>query len=96
MTTASELIAQLNAADETPDGPDWVSIWSDQDSVVTPPESARLEGALNLTVQSICAGAAVTHADLVAQPLVHEIVLAQLQAGDPVELGPDDCTRLGG
>lgn len=55
-----------------------------------------MDGALNLTVQSVCAGAAVTHADLVTQPLVQAIVLAQLQAGDPVELGPDDCARLGG
>jgi triacylglycerol esterase/lipase EstA (alpha/beta hydrolase family) len=96
MTTSSALLAQLNADDETPDGADWVSVWTTEDTVVTPPESAHLEGALNLTVQSICADAAVSHADLPVLPLVHEIVLAQLGTGDPVELGPTDCARLGG
>ena len=35
-------------------GPRVVSIWTTQDDVVLPPDSARLAGALNLTVQSVC------------------------------------------
>jgi triacylglycerol lipase len=96
MATSSPLLEQLNAGDETPDGPEWISVWTTQDTVVTPPESARLEGALNLTVQSVCADAQVSHTDLPVLPLVQEIVLAQLGAGEPVELGPADCARLGG
>jgi triacylglycerol lipase len=95
MTTDSELLAGLNAGDETPDGPTWVSIWTTQDGTVTPPESARLDGALNLTVQSVCADAQVGHGGLPREPLVQEMVMAELAAGDPVELGPDDCARLG-
>ncbi len=96
LAPGSELLAGLNAGDETPAGPTWVSLWTVQDETVTPPESARLEGALNLTVQSVCAQAQVGHGDLPRDPLVQEMVVAQLAPGDPVELGPADCARLGG
>jgi len=92
----SELLAGLNAGDETPEGPSWVSIWTTQDRTVTPPESARLSGALELPVQSVCAGARVQHGDLPRDRLVQQMVLAELAAGEPVELGPADCARLNG
>ncbi|MGY1737795.1 esterase/lipase family protein [Geodermatophilus sp. SYSU D00684] len=96
LATDSELLAGLNADDETPAGPTWVSVWTTQDATVTPPDSARLDGALNLTVQSVCAQAQVGHGDLPRDPLVQAIVLAELAPGDPVPLGPADCARLGG
>jgi hypothetical protein len=73
-----------------------VSIWTAQDETVTPPESARLDGALNLPVQSVCAGAQVAHGDLPRHPLVQQLVVAELAAGAPVALGAADCARLGG
>jgi triacylglycerol esterase/lipase EstA (alpha/beta hydrolase family) len=94
MASDSALLAELNAGDETPEGPTWVSIWTTQDQTVTPPESAQLDGALNLPVQSICADAQIGHGDLPRSPLVQQMVLAELAAGDPVELGPEDCTEL--
>jgi triacylglycerol lipase len=94
MTQDSDLLAQLNAGDETPDGPTWVSIWTTQDETVTPPDSAHLDGAVNLTVQSVCADAQVSHGGLPGTPLVQEIVVAELAAGAPPELGPADCARL--
>ena len=96
MTTGSPLLARLNAGDETPEGPAWVSIWTEQDQTVTPPESARLEGAIELSVQSVCAGARVSHGDLPRDPLVQAMVLEQLGVAAPAALGPDDCARLGG
>jgi triacylglycerol lipase len=96
LATDSELIAGLNAGDETPEGPTWVSIWTTQDETVTPADSARLDGAVNLTVQSVCPQARVGHGDLPRDPLVQRMVLAELAAGDPVPLGPQDCARLGG
>jgi len=92
----SDLLSRLNAGDETPDGPTWVSIWTTQDHTVTPPDSARLEGALNLPVQSVCAQARIGHGDLPRDPLVQAMVLAQLAPGEPVPLDADDCARLGG
>ena len=96
MATDSDLLAGLNADDETPEGPTWVSIWTEQDETVTPPDSARLEGALNLPVQSVCARAQLGHGDLPRDPIVVEMVLAELAAGEPVPLDADDCAGLGG
>ncbi|SDX94600.1 Triacylglycerol esterase/lipase EstA, alpha/beta hydrolase fold [Modestobacter sp. DSM 44400] len=94
LTTDSGLLARLNAGDETPAGPTWVSLWSTADQTVTPPESARLDGAVELPVQSVCADSRVAHGQLPADPVVQGIVLAELAAGPPVELGPADCARL--
>jgi triacylglycerol esterase/lipase EstA (alpha/beta hydrolase family) len=96
MSSDSDLLAALNGGDETPEGPTWVSIWTTQDETVTPPESARLAGALNLTVQSVCADARVGHGELPRDPLVQQMVVAELAAGEPVDLGPQDCARLSG
>ena len=94
LTTDSGLLARLNAGDETPTGPTWVSVWSTADQTVTPPDSARLDGALDLTVQSVCADSRVAHGQLPDDPVVQGIVLAELAAGPPVQLGPADCARL--
>jgi triacylglycerol lipase len=94
--TASDLLARLNAGDETPTGPTWVSIWSEDDRTVTPPDSARLDGALNIPVQSVCPGAEVSHGDLPGDPSVQAIVLDELAAGDPQPLTQADCARTAG
>jgi triacylglycerol esterase/lipase EstA (alpha/beta hydrolase family) len=96
MASNSDLLAALNRGDETPVGPTWVSIWTTQDETVTPPDSARLAGAVNLPVQSVCPAARVGHGDLPRDPLVQQMVLAELAAGPPVELGSEDCARLSG
>jgi triacylglycerol lipase len=96
LTTGSELLAQLNADDETPAGPTWVSVWTTTDETVTPPDSAQLAGALDLSVQSVCADARVGHGQLPTDALVQAIVLAELAAGPPAALGPDDCAQLRG
>ena len=94
LTTASDLLARLNAGDETPAGPTWVSVWTTADETVTPPDSARLQGALDLPVQSVCADSRVGHGQLPTDPLVQGIVLAELAAGPPVQLTAADCARL--
>ena len=80
--------------DETPAGPSWVSVWTTADTTVDPPDSARLEGAVDLTVQSVCADSRVAHGQLPSDALVQGIVLAELAAGPPPELGAADCARL--
>jgi len=96
LATDSPLLTRLNAADETPEGPTWVSVWTTRDRTVTPPESARLEGALNLPVQSVCPDTRVSHGQLPTDPLVQQIILTELARGDPVPLDTADCARLGG
>ncbi len=90
----SRLLSDLNGGDETPDGPTYVSIWTTNDQVVDPPDSARLAGALNLTVQSICAGAKVSHSQLPANTVVEGMVVAELAAGPAVPLSAGDCARF--
>ena len=52
----SELLRRLNARDETPAGPAWVTLRSTADQVVTPVDSAALDGALDVAVQDLCPG----------------------------------------
>jgi len=89
----SELLARLNR-DETPDGPAWVSVWTTQDQVVTPPDSARLDGAVNIPVQGVCPDAVVGHSELPTSRLVQALVLAALAPTPPVAPAPADCARL--
>jgi triacylglycerol esterase/lipase EstA (alpha/beta hydrolase family) len=94
LTTDSPLLARLNAGDETPAGPTWVSVWTTADEVVSPPDSASLAGAVDLSVQSVCPDSRVAHGQLPSDPLVQGIVLSELAAGPPVRLGAPDCARL--
>ena len=96
LATDSELLTRLNAGDETPAGPTWVSIWTTQDETVTPPDSARLAGALDVPVQSVCPDAQVSHGELPRSPLVQAMVEVELDRGAPVPLGTADCARLRG
>jgi pimeloyl-ACP methyl ester carboxylesterase len=61
--------------------PAWLSLWTEQDRTVTPPASARLEGALSLSVQSVCPALKVEHSQLPANPVVVRIVLAAIGPG---------------
>jgi len=88
----SELIRQLNAGDETPSGPTWVSMWSEADHVVFPPESASVDGAVDFSLQSVCAGVGdVAHGDLPSNPTVAGLVLVELGAGPPRLPAAADC-----
>lgn len=90
----SDLLRALNAGDETPAGPVWVSVWSTADDVVTPPTTAELDGALNVSVQSICADSGVAHGDLPDDPVVTGVVELALGTSEPVAPTPADCAQL--
>ncbi len=87
----SELLRKLNAGDETPAGPVWVSIWTTDDQVVVPPSSADLDGALGFTIQSVCPRAVVSHADLPRTPSVIAAVTRELAVAEPAVPGPEIC-----
>jgi triacylglycerol lipase len=90
----SDLLSRLNAGDETPAGPQWVSIWTTVDEVVVPPDSARLAGATNIEVQDVCQGSTVAHGQLPRDPVVQGMVLAELGAGPVRAFSTSDCVRL--
>ncbi|HJV13137.1 MAG TPA: alpha/beta fold hydrolase [Propionibacteriaceae bacterium] len=79
----SELLRRLNAGDETPTGPLWVTIRSRNDQVVTPVDSAALSGALNIVVQDACPGSPAAHGDLPRNPVVLAALASVLGAGAP-------------
>jgi triacylglycerol lipase len=70
----------LDGIDEEslPDGLPWLSIWTRDDETVQPPDSARLDGAVNLAIQSICPGSRVSHSALPTDPAVTAVVLDAL------------------
>jgi triacylglycerol lipase len=74
----SDFLSSLNAGDETPPGPEWVSIWTTDDRTVVPADSASIKGALDFSVQSVCAAAHVEHGELPSDPLVIAMTLAEL------------------
>ena len=79
----SALLRALNAGDETPDGPAWVTVRSDRDEVVTPTSSAALAGALNLRIQDACPAARTPHGGLPADPVVLAALDTVLGVGPP-------------
>lgn len=86
----SDLLSRLNEDDETPAGPEWISVWSESDRTVTPPSTASLSGALAVTVQSICPEATTGHAQLPASPVIMAALPAVLGRGAPTAPRPAD------
>jgi triacylglycerol lipase len=75
----SGLLAGLHvAANPVPRGLLWLSLWSSNDVVVTPPTSAQLPGAVNAPVQSVCPSLTVSHLQLPSNPEVTAMVLGAL------------------
>lgn len=79
----SALLRRLNAQDETPAGPLWVTLRSTSDQVVTPVQSAALDGALDVVVQDLCPAARTAHGDLPTDPVTLALVGAALDTGPP-------------
>jgi triacylglycerol lipase len=94
LVPGSPLLEELNGEDETPDGPQWLALWTEQDEVVTPPESARLEGAVNVELQDLCPGVRVGHGELPTAPLVRALVLDALSAGPLSSPPATACTAV--
>jgi triacylglycerol lipase len=74
--------------------PPWLSLWTTEDHVVQPPDSARLPGAVNVPLQSICPGASIGHGQLPTDPLVVGIVLRTLRSTALATPHPSDCHSL--
>jgi len=91
MVVDSDLVRHLNAGDETPDGPRWVTVRTEGDRTVTPSESAELSGALNIVIQDVCPGSTATHAGLPSDPVVLATVDSALGAGPPTRPSGVTC-----
>lgn len=83
LVPASDLLRRLNAGDETPAGPDWVTIRSTSDQVVTPVSSAALDGAVNIVIQDVCPGSTDGHPELPDSPVTRAAITSALGVSPP-------------
>jgi Glycosyltransferase family 87 len=74
--------------------PPWLSLWTTDDQVVQPPDSARLPGAVNVPLQSVCPGVNIQHGQLPSNPLVIGIVLRALASPHLSAPSSADCRAL--
>ncbi|MDP9441960.1 MAG: lipase, partial [Actinomycetota bacterium] len=89
LAPGSALLGRLNRDDETPPGPRWISIWTRDDQVVSPPSSARLSGALDISLQDLCPGRRVAHGQLPSDAAVQALVLDAIAVELPTR--PQRC-----
>ena len=89
LTTDSELLARLNAGDETPDGPTWVSVWTTADTTSSPrrsPPSSTVPWSCR--VQDVCADSRWSRtASCPPTRWCRASCWPKLAPGPPVELG---------
>jgi pimeloyl-ACP methyl ester carboxylesterase len=88
--------ALLTGLDASPASarPPWLSLWTDDDQTVQPPDSARLGGAVNVPLQSVCPQAVISHSQLPTSPLVDGIILRALAAGRVTAPARGECAAL--
>jgi hypothetical protein len=90
LVPGSKLLTRLDAP-TGPARPSWLSLWSTGDTTVTPPDSARLPGALNVPIQSVCPAVQVSHSQLPTNPAVTAMVLQALGSGPVRVPTASDC-----
>ena len=90
LVPGSALLTSLDVSDAA-GLPPWLSVWTADDQTVIPPDSARLAGAIDLSVQSLCPAARITHSQLPASPIVTAIVLQALHPGPLRQPSPVSC-----
>jgi triacylglycerol esterase/lipase EstA (alpha/beta hydrolase family) len=78
----------LQRLDDAAPGPRWVSVWTRDDRISTPPRTAVLDGALSIAVQDVCPGARVEHGMLPRTEFVVDLVVMALDAADPLVSAP--------
>jgi triacylglycerol lipase len=81
--------ALLNSFARDPVSVPWLSLWTENDQTVRPPDSARLDGAINVALQELCPGVHIEHSDLPTHPLTTALVLEALTQA-PMS-GPARC-----
>lgn len=72
----------------------WLSVWTQNDETVTPPDSAALPGTTAVRLQSVCDGVQVSHSQLPSSRAVVGMVLRSLGTAPLPRLTDDDCSSL--
>jgi triacylglycerol lipase len=92
LAPGSALLDQLQRSAQP--RPPWLSLWSTDDQTVQPPDSARLSGAVNVPLQSVCPGVDIQHSQLPTDPLVVGLVLRALATDHITAPTAADCATL--
>jgi triacylglycerol lipase len=79
LAPGSDLLKRLDGT-SLPNGLPWLSVWTENDETVQPPDSARLDGAVNVPLQGLCPDARVSHGQLPTDPRVTALVLRGVAA----------------
>jgi triacylglycerol lipase len=94
MVPGTSILSSLDAAVPARTGVQWLSMWTTHDEVVIPADSARFDGALNISLQSVCADDTIDHIALPADPLVAALTLRGLSTTAVAIPTRGDCTAL--
>jgi triacylglycerol esterase/lipase EstA (alpha/beta hydrolase family) len=86
----SSLLDSLNVASAA-GLPRWLSLWTTDDQVVSPPTSARLPGAIDVPVQSVCPAVSISHSQLPTNPDVTAMVLQAISTAPLGQPTSADC-----
>jgi len=89
LAPGSPVLAPIGGAAGLP----WLSIWTEDDQTVTPPDSARLPGAINVSLQQLCPGARLAHGQLPTDSRVIALVLTGLDQATLT--APAECPKEG-
>jgi triacylglycerol lipase len=89
LVPGSNLLAGLAAG--VPARLPWLSLWTTDDKTVTPPASARLAGAIDVPIQSVCPRQRLSHSQLPTSPVVAAMVIRAIGPGPIVHPGSADC-----
>ena len=89
LVPGSNLLAGLTAG--PPARLPWLSLWTTDDRTVTPPDSARLSGAIDIPIQSLCPQQRISHSQLPTSTVVTAIVLQAIGPGPIRSPGPAVC-----
>jgi pimeloyl-ACP methyl ester carboxylesterase len=92
LAPGSALLTQLQRSAQA--RPPWLSLWSTDDQTVQPPDSARLAGAVNVPLQSVCPGVDIQHSQLPTAPLVVGVVLHELAGNRVTAPAPGSCAAF--
>jgi triacylglycerol lipase len=93
LVPGSSLLTQLDR-EPLPAGLPWLSVWTQDDQTVTPPDSARLSGAVDVAAQTVCTDARLGHSQLPTDPLVTGMVLGAIGT-DPLRApAATECSAL--
>jgi pimeloyl-ACP methyl ester carboxylesterase len=94
MAPGSAVLTAVTAAEPAKTGVPWTSMWTADDQVVLPPDSARFTGATNIVLQDVCADDTANHLNLPADQLVAGLTLRALDTSGGGSPSASDCSSL--